>query len=215
MKRLFQSDSGQAIAEAAVLIPVFVFVAFALIDIQWMTRTAAAIEYVVTEAARCEAIQSQACTAPQSTQGYAAQLAANMRLNANLQIATPPCSQGGVQRFDHVPIRGAGCMVSKDHDQPHRYRFDSATSGDRPMRDGDEFEVVRKGKFVDYLKPKNARGGVVHIASNLVGSVLVADYEEYFALATRGGSYNAQEAILETIAYILLDKLRTKPEVRE
>ena len=94
IRRLFQSDSGQAIAEAAVLIPVFVFVAFALIDIQWMTRTAAAIEYVVNEAARCEAIQSQACTAPQSTQGYAAQLAANMRLNANLQIATPPCSEG-------------------------------------------------------------------------------------------------------------------------
>lgn len=97
--RLLRADSGQAIAEFAVLFPVFVFVAFVLIDIQWMTRTAAAIEYVVTETARCEAIQSPACAAPSSPQGYATQLAANLRLDtgANLNLDTPACGPSTCQ----------------------------------------------------------------------------------------------------------------------
>jgi Flp pilus assembly protein TadG len=92
--RLFRSESGQAIAEAAILLPVFVFVAFAIIDIGWMTRTAAVVEYVVTESARCEAIHSPACTAPTNVQAYAIGLAGNLRLDtgADLQVATPACS---------------------------------------------------------------------------------------------------------------------------
>ena len=35
---------GQAIVEAAILLPVFVLVSFMLVDIQWMTKDAAAIE---------------------------------------------------------------------------------------------------------------------------------------------------------------------------
>jgi hypothetical protein len=85
------SEEGQAIAEAALLIPVFVLLSFVLIDIEWMTRDAAAIEYVVNEAARCEAIQSAACPNPQA---YATMLAGNLRLDTglNLQLSTPPCT---------------------------------------------------------------------------------------------------------------------------
>ena len=49
-------ESGQAIAEFAVIMPVFIFVGLMLVDIQWMTRNAQALEYVVTEAARVTAI---------------------------------------------------------------------------------------------------------------------------------------------------------------
>jgi TadE-like protein len=106
---LLRSDSGQAIAEFAVMLPVFVFVAFALIDIQWMTRTAAAVEYVVTETARCEAIQSSACAAPSSPQGYATSLAANLRLDTgiNFILDTPPCGPSTCEvsvRYHYKPL---------------------------------------------------------------------------------------------------------------
>ena len=98
-KWILSSDSGQAIAEFAVLLPVFVFVSFVLIDIQWMTRTAAALEYVVTETARCEAIESKACAPPSSPQGYATQLAQNIRLSTgtNFDLDTPPCGPNTCQ----------------------------------------------------------------------------------------------------------------------
>jgi hypothetical protein len=96
---LFRSDSGQAIAEFAAILPVFALVSFMIIDIQWMTRTAAAVEYVVMETARCEAIQSGACTAPSSPQGYATSLAANLRLStgAEFELTTPPCNPNTCQ----------------------------------------------------------------------------------------------------------------------
>jgi hypothetical protein len=89
-----RSDSGQAILEAALLMPVFALLGFLLIDIEWMTRDAAAIEYIVNEAARCEAIQSAACSAPANVQTYATQLAANLRLDTgtNFQLSTPACT---------------------------------------------------------------------------------------------------------------------------
>jgi hypothetical protein len=86
-------DAGQTLAEFAVILPIFVFVGFVMADIVWLTRTAAAIEYVVNEAARCEAIGSLACAAPNSPQSYATNLAQNLRLNsASAQLSTPPCS---------------------------------------------------------------------------------------------------------------------------
>jgi hypothetical protein len=96
---LIRADSGQAIIEFAILLPVFALVAFMIIDIEWMTRTAAAIEYVVTETARCEAIASGACSAPSSPQGYATQLAANLRLDtgANFDLDTPACGPSTCQ----------------------------------------------------------------------------------------------------------------------
>jgi hypothetical protein len=107
--RFLRSDSGQAIAEFAVMLPVFVFVAFALIDIQWMTRDAAAIEYIVNETARCEAIGSGACTAPSSPQGYATSLAANLRLSTGTEfdLATPPCGPSTCEvsvRYHYKPL---------------------------------------------------------------------------------------------------------------
>jgi hypothetical protein len=109
VKGLFKRDSGQAIAEFAVMLPVFVFVAFALIDIQWMTRDAAAIEYIVNETARCEAIQSGACAAPSSPQGYATTLAQNLRLStdANFDLDTPPCTPSACSvsiRYHYKPL---------------------------------------------------------------------------------------------------------------
>jgi|ERR1017187_9889571 hypothetical protein len=94
LKKLIRAEEGQAIAEAALLLPVFVLVSFMLIDIQWMTKDAAAIEYVVTEAARCEAIQSGACTNTSQTRAYATDLAANMRLGtgAGFNLSTPRCT---------------------------------------------------------------------------------------------------------------------------
>lgn len=93
IQQLAGSD-GQAILEAAIMLPVFILVSFIFIDIQWMTRSAAAIEYVVNEAARCEAIQSGACTNASQTRAYAANLAANMRLsNGDLDITAPNCSR--------------------------------------------------------------------------------------------------------------------------
>jgi Flp pilus assembly protein TadG len=97
--RALRSDSGQTIAEFAVLLPVFVFVSFVLIDIEWMTRTAAAVEYVVTETARCEAIQSPACAAPSNPQAYAIGLASNLRLDTGLSmnLQTPACGPATCQ----------------------------------------------------------------------------------------------------------------------
>jgi Flp pilus assembly protein TadG len=95
IRRLFQSDSGQAIAEAALLLPVFVFVAFILIDIEWMLKSAYDIDYIVTETARCEAMSGPACSqAPNSAQSYAVNQAQLLRLSTGtgFQLSTPPCS---------------------------------------------------------------------------------------------------------------------------
>jgi TadE-like protein len=85
-----KSDRGQALAEFAVLLPVFVLVGFILVDIQWMTRDAQAIEYIVTETARCEAIKSTACPVPKD---YATGMANLLRLSTdqNFKLSTPPC----------------------------------------------------------------------------------------------------------------------------
>jgi hypothetical protein len=101
LKKLIRAEEGQAIAEAALLLPVFVLVSFMLVDIQWMTKDAAAIEYIVTEAARCEAIASGACQNTGQTRAYAIDLAANMRLStgAGFDLTTPNCGRDFCQVF--------------------------------------------------------------------------------------------------------------------
>jgi hypothetical protein len=91
-EELFKSESGQAIAEFAVLLPIFVLVGMMLVDMQWLTRDAAAIEYIANESARCEAIKSGACPV---VKDYARNLAANLRLStdSHLQISAPSCSE--------------------------------------------------------------------------------------------------------------------------
>jgi hypothetical protein len=109
---LLKQEAGQAIAAFAVLLPVFVFVAFAIVDIQGMTKQAANIDYVVNEVARCEALHESTPSAPLpcnpatggvSPHDYALQLAANLRLGtgAGFAISTPDC------RSDpNDPVRG-------------------------------------------------------------------------------------------------------------
>lgn len=90
MKNL-RNESGQAIAEFAILLPIFVLVGMMLVDMQWLTRDAAAIEYIANESARCEAIKSGACPVAKD---YATDLAANLRLSTDerLKISAPSCS---------------------------------------------------------------------------------------------------------------------------
>jgi hypothetical protein len=91
MKR--KGERGQVIAEAALMLPVLVFIALAMIDIQWAVRDAADVEYIVNESARCEAIGSQACVNNNATLTYAQSLAANMRLSSDrLTTAVPQCN---------------------------------------------------------------------------------------------------------------------------
>lgn len=91
-----RNQRGVVILEAAVMLPVFILVAFVLIDIEWMVRDVAAIEYIVTESARCEAIQSSACgNSAASLRAYVVSQATLLRLSTDdnsLKIAAPPCT---------------------------------------------------------------------------------------------------------------------------
>jgi Flp pilus assembly protein TadG len=86
-------QSGQVILEAALMLPVFVLVAFALIDIQWMVSKSASLEYIVTETARCQAIESLACEPPKSPGSYADTLATNVRMDlSKLTMISSSCN---------------------------------------------------------------------------------------------------------------------------
>jgi len=86
-------DSGQAILEFAVMLPVFCLIGFGMVDLVWLTKDAANLDYIVNESARCEAIMAGPCTTPSATNQYAHDQAENLRLSAaNLTIATPPCT---------------------------------------------------------------------------------------------------------------------------
>lgn len=78
MKR--KGERGQAILEMAVILPVFVFVCLGLADLQWSLGTVSNLEYVVNETARCQAIQSVACTSLNNPKGYATPMAANLHM---------------------------------------------------------------------------------------------------------------------------------------
>lgn len=93
LRRLWKENSGVVIAEAAMILPVFCLVGFGLMDMQWCLRSAADLEYVVTETARCEAIQSAACV-PGAT-SYAVAVATGIHLDTSrLTIVSSTCNPG-------------------------------------------------------------------------------------------------------------------------
>lgn len=85
MKR---NEKGVVIAEAAMILPVLVFLAMAFVDMQWAIKDAADIDYIATESARCEAIGSLECPNQSSTVAYAQLLATNLRLNLSVLTVT-------------------------------------------------------------------------------------------------------------------------------
>jgi len=113
--KLIKEESGQTIAEFALILPVFVMVSFCLIDIQWMTKQAANIDYIVNEVARCEALSQPNPTVALpcnpsaggvSPHQYALNLARVLRLDAaNLTVNAPSCD----------PTLGT-CKVILDYD---------------------------------------------------------------------------------------------------
>jgi Flp pilus assembly protein TadG len=104
LKSIWKQESGVVIAEAALILPVFIFVGLGLMDMQWMMKHAANIDYIVTEVARCEALAETTPSAPlpcqPSTGGvsphqYAVNLAQTLRVNGtNLTVSTPACNPG-------------------------------------------------------------------------------------------------------------------------
>jgi hypothetical protein len=86
-------ESGQAILEFAVMLPVFVLIGFLLVDTQWAMKDAANLDYISQESARCEAINSFACAGVKTPQNYALELASNARLDlSRLTVDAPPCN---------------------------------------------------------------------------------------------------------------------------
>ncbi|MGE5056989.1 MAG: TadE/TadG family type IV pilus assembly protein [Acidobacteriota bacterium] len=104
MLKKLRDEAGQAIAEFAVMLPVFALVGFCIVDIQWMTKQAANIDYIVNEVAHCEALAETTPSAPlpcqPSTGGvsphqYALNLAQNLRVGGpSLTVNTPNCNTG-------------------------------------------------------------------------------------------------------------------------
>jgi Flp pilus assembly protein TadG len=74
-------QSGQAILEMAVILPVFVLVGFGLVDIQLCLQDVANVNYIVNEVARCEAIAGTLCSvAPNTPASYARLQAGNLHM---------------------------------------------------------------------------------------------------------------------------------------
>jgi len=112
--RLVTEVDGQAIAEFAVMLPVFVVVGFALVDIAWMAKDAGNSDYIVMEVARCESLDAMNGLAPlpcnnlsaipgvNSPETYASYLAKNFHLTmANFSVdydppysSARPCNPG-------------------------------------------------------------------------------------------------------------------------
>jgi hypothetical protein len=65
------------------MLPILVFVALAMIDMQWALSDAGTLDYVVSEAARCEALSALPCTGANNAGTYAITLAANLKLTAS------------------------------------------------------------------------------------------------------------------------------------
>jgi hypothetical protein len=88
-------ERGQVILESALMLPVLVFVALAMIDMQWALSDAGTLNYIVTESARCEAIAGLPCTGATNAGAYAITLAANMHLTAaRFNVVSFGCNVG-------------------------------------------------------------------------------------------------------------------------
>jgi hypothetical protein len=96
--KLLKDESGQAIAEFAMMLPVFVLVSFCIVDIQWMTKQASNVDYIANEVARCDALATMNLPAmmrcspngggptQQTATDYAVQLARDLRLGTGTQL---------------------------------------------------------------------------------------------------------------------------------
>lgn len=101
--KFIREESGQVIAVFAVILPVFAMLAFCIVDIQWMTKQAANLDYIANELARCEALHETTPGAPlpcDSSSGgntprqYALQLAQSLRVGPDgLTVSAPDCNQ--------------------------------------------------------------------------------------------------------------------------
>lgn len=92
LRQFLQECSGQAVAEFAVMLPVFVLVGFGLVDMTWMAKDAGNSEYIANEVARCESLNGMNPTSPlpcnnlspipgvNTPETYARYLAQNFRL---------------------------------------------------------------------------------------------------------------------------------------
>jgi Flp pilus assembly protein TadG len=102
-------ERGQAILEAAVMLPILVFLALGMIDMQWALSDAGTLNYIVMESARCEALSSPSCTGANTAGTYATALGAQLHLTASrLTIGVFNCN---------IPIPGA-CSVTATYNYP-------------------------------------------------------------------------------------------------
>jgi Flp pilus assembly protein TadG len=93
VKKVKRSESGQVIVEAALMLPLLVFIAFGMIDLQWSLSNVGDLNYIVTESARCQAIGALPCNAPNTPAGYAAILATQLHLReSNLTVISSGCN---------------------------------------------------------------------------------------------------------------------------
>ena len=109
--KFFKEDAGVVIAEAAMILPVFIFVGIGIMDMLFMIKQSANVDYVAIEVSRCEALREMTPIAPLpcnpsnngvSPHQYAVNLAQAMRLTSgNLTISTPNCDpNAGICRVD-------------------------------------------------------------------------------------------------------------------
>jgi hypothetical protein len=103
-----ERQRGQAILEAAVMLPILIFIALAMVDMQWALSDAGTLNYIVSETARCEALSALPCTAGNNGETYAVSLAANLKL-------TP--SRFSVVSFGCNPMLGT-CTMTATYNYP-------------------------------------------------------------------------------------------------
>jgi Flp pilus assembly protein TadG len=109
-----RSERGSVILEFAMILPVFCLIGFGLVDVEWLCRDAQAIEYIVTESARCEAVKAVACPNESQTQAFVMQLAQNVHLPVTKeQVLTPACTAQTCSVSINFPFQPLGVWFPK------------------------------------------------------------------------------------------------------
>jgi hypothetical protein len=87
-------ESGQAILEFAVILPIFLMLCFGMIDMQMCLQDVANVNYIVNEVARCQAIAGTLCSdAPNTPRSYADLQARNLHMKtAYLTLVSASCN---------------------------------------------------------------------------------------------------------------------------